>query len=881
MATITIASTVVPSYHEVGTLHELRIFCDRSFIAADGTVVPGRGDNDVYYVSYTLTVSTVNFTATVPVVTLMSTQDALNNDGKFARYQAQVFVDGSPRDVFMPNGLGSFWVPSTPTSTSWGALETVNAMRRDIPASPHPTLEQVQNLLNQQTQGIYTETPAGVINGVNGTFTLSHTPLAGSVLLFLNGNLQPEGSLGAGTESYTISGATITHLLPPQTGDRLLAAYRTVSGLVGTGIIPSQVQESSGPTVLSLGAIADNTLLQRSGSTIIGSIATRRVPSCIYNVKAYGAIGNGVADDRIPIQNAINAAKTDGAGFVEFGPGTYNVGAALSLLEIKGVGFIGAGTDNTKIVSTGAFPAVQCNGIWRSKFEGLYFQAGAANAGKAVFELDGNYDGSHTQGVQGNNFTDCYFDAANLAGYAFAICRQGSSSGQGSENIFINTGFISGDQLVLIRGGNALNNLFLGGNFQAFNTGILAENGTFSLYRVAFQSTRGYAQIAAGGADIDASFGSVGGYIINDASDSESLVHFKGGSGVPMMIRGLSQRFGAATTWSAFGNYATGASLIKTSVSVGPKLYRVTTSGTAGAVEPVWPNTGTIADGSVVWTETEYDNIVGNGRIDWQTCTFGPPTVPGHIRIAAMTDLNVINVAANYSVLSQASGGEQIILVDATSGNKTITLPIWNPFPTGIPTGQRVTVKKVDASANTVTVVQEDAGNPDNVVTVIPGGGVGFCTAVFDLGSSRWWITSKSFNFQSPGVIGNTTPGAASFTTLSVTQRKAYPPTSPAQITSNQNNYNPGGNSTYQRWISDASRDVTGLTFTTAQTDGETHTIINIGLADIVLKHQNAGSAAANRFYCSTAADITLTPKQSAEVWYDATNLYWLAYKKN
>jgi len=65
------------------------------------------------------------------------------------------------------------------------------------------------------------ETPTGTVNGVNTTFTLANTPLANTEQVFLNGLLQEPG---AGND-YTISGATITYLSAPLTGDRLRVCY--------------------------------------------------------------------------------------------------------------------------------------------------------------------------------------------------------------------------------------------------------------------------------------------------------------------------------------------------------------------------------------------------------------------------------------------------------------------------------------------------------------------------------------------------------------------------------------------------------------------------------------------------------------------------------
>lgn len=103
---------------------------------------------------------------------------------------------------------------------------------------------------------------------------------------------------------------------------------------------------------------------------------------------------------------------------------------------------------------------------------------------------------------------------------------------------------------------------------------------------------------------------------------------------------------------------------------------------------------------------------------------------------------------------------------------------------------------------------------------------------------------------------------------------------SPSQITGDRNNYDPGGPSYFQRWSSDASRNVTGLQFP-PQVDGSVHVIINVGSNNIVLVHESASSTAANRFLNSTGADITLSANQAADVIYDGTSARWRVFKRN
>lgn len=102
---------------------------------------------------------------------------------------------------------------------------------------------------------------------------------------------------------------------------------------------------------------------------------------------------------------------------------------------------------------------------------------------------------------------------------------------------------------------------------------------------------------------------------------------------------------------------------------------------------------------------------------------------------------------------------------------------------------------------------------------------------------------------------------------------------SPAQITSNQNDYNPTGLNTggaphgasILRLSTDASRDITSIT---GGVSGRLLIIANVGAQNIVIKDDDgATGTAANRFQLS--ADFTLAPEQSAMFWYDATSSRW------
>lgn len=72
-----------------------------------------------------------------------------------------------------------------------------------------------------QSNFIINEAPAGTIDGSNVTFTLANTPVAGTEQVRLNGL----GQISGAGNDYTISGAVITYLAAPKTGDIIRVDY--------------------------------------------------------------------------------------------------------------------------------------------------------------------------------------------------------------------------------------------------------------------------------------------------------------------------------------------------------------------------------------------------------------------------------------------------------------------------------------------------------------------------------------------------------------------------------------------------------------------------------------------------------------------------------
>ena len=101
----------------------------------------------------------------------------------------------------------------------------------------------------------------------------------------------------------------------------------------------------------------------------------------------------------------------------------------------------------------------------------------------------------------------------------------------------------------------------------------------------------------------------------------------------------------------------------------------------------------------------------------------------------------------------------------------------------------------------------------------------------------------------------------------------AFKANTPAAITSSQNNYVLTG-SAFQRLNCTTASDITGIAPPTssAHVDGRMIRLVSVGTATVTLKHNDAASTAANRFYMHSGTHLALTVNEWADLVYDSTD---------
>lgn len=419
--------------------------------------------------------------------------------------------------------------------------------------------------------------------------------------------------------------------------------------------------------------------------------------------------------------------------------GNYNFGAdTWTIRNAVGIKITGAGRLSSRIFGTGIVLAF--DGLWYSQISGLTLEC--VGSGITALDIDGNVPAHPyaTRGVQANHFSDCLFQNLITNSYCVTMTRQGSSGGQGSENLFVNCHFYGATEACYYQlSFNALNNTFFGGNFQGYSkNGIQLASGHVNVFSVGFQSTTGYQQILNDGWDINCQGGGVSDKISVAGCRTESLRFLKNGGATPIDVRTITHNV-SLYIWSANSAVALNTATLAISPDGTYKLYVVTTAGTSGGVAPVWPSSGTVVDGTAIWTMIAYTYIhVTFGSVDIPSCQS-----PVNGSIVQLTNFFMQEITANYTMKPH----ETLVLANAAAGPITISVPDENSTDFSY-IGKVLTFKKYDASANAVTIEILGGSNIDfTAPTTIPGGSRGSLSIMCIGGgvlARRWFIVGRT-----------------------------------------------------------------------------------------------------------------------------------------
>lgn len=139
-----------------------------------------------------------------------------------------------------------------------------------------------------------------------------------------------------------------------------------------------------------------------NGSPVLITAAVAGLTGLFFNVKSYGAVGDGVADDGSAIQAANAAALLVGGGILFFPPGTYRSTTTITLGV--GVSAMGCGATASKLRVD--------NGALSSLLNLTGTDTGVREVSGIGFGALSNFTGSLVQLVSGGprvSFTDCAF----------------------------------------------------------------------------------------------------------------------------------------------------------------------------------------------------------------------------------------------------------------------------------------------------------------------------------------------------------------------------------------------------------------------------------------------------------------------------------------
>jgi hypothetical protein len=258
----------------------------------------------------------------------------------------------------------------------------------------------------------------------------------------------------------------------------------------------------------------------------------------VVNVKDFGAVGDGKANDTAAIQAAIDAAygpasaPHGGTNYtlnraVFFPAGLYIISAPIRLFMVHGAHIYGAGRFATTIYNASGGGCFVTNGLNYSRFEDMYLRC---DNGSGAIVFDCNWDGSGRWAVQlqSNTFINMFFNGGTIG---FRLAADGY---QGDSHMLINCYIAAATQAgIYVAAQNAIQNWLIGGNISSCAIGMWGVGGFFDNY-IGVNFT-------GNGTDIQTETNQGNGISITGCR-SESQNFFHNAGGVPSLVAGCGHQ---------------------------------------------------------------------------------------------------------------------------------------------------------------------------------------------------------------------------------------------------------------------------------------------------------------------------------------------------